>query len=610
MNKQKIIITFFIIALGVYGGLILWRSDRLTKDYSVFVVCGDCPTQGERNVRSAYESVLREEGIPYRLVDAPWLLGFHPAAAVEMTPAIILPDAISQKLPSDMAFWIEAYIRAGGRALVVFDPGIRDQRGHFLKKPLFADLVQVNYLQYQALREKSYGDGYFKFKDSASARAFEIPPGKASQGVLLSGYAYGSLTYPMARTLADPRLEDRDVYAYAEIGNTRFPGLVQRSIGKGSVMYVNLSLGVLKGFSDDLPLRVILRSFLLRTVGILHMLNAPGGQGGLVINWHIDSSIDWKSIPAMIDRKYLRQGMDYSLHITAGDFRDAPGDGLGFDAGGKGAPFIRMLRPYGVIGSHGGWAHNWFAEQLSSNTLSEQEITQYVNKNNETLSHITGTKIDEYSAPRGVHPQPILTRVLERLGMGSYYYTGDCGSSPNRTFINGVMVSTSVIAFPILPFGKEASLHEMKVTGVPEPEVAAWLRGIVDYIVDHRTVRLFYSHPYDMYDYPRALKEFLDYAERRQSEGSVRVRSMSYFAAFLQRFIRTSSLFTRVPGGMTAIVSNPEGIFDMTLAIPRSRFMRPPSGAGSIHEDEEYYYLTFISTTATTATLNLIEGRS
>ncbi|MGA2091577.1 MAG: hypothetical protein ABSH12_09000, partial [Endomicrobiales bacterium] len=390
MNKRKIFIFIGIIVLCLIGRALILRSLPGIDDYAVFIVCDDCHAQEEKNVRAAYESVLTEEGIPYRFVNAPRLLSMQPADAVKLAPAIIMPDTIAQTLPSDMEYWLEDYVRAGGHTAIVFDPGIRDVRGHFLNKPLFSDLAQVNYLQYKMLGSQTYGKGYFQFKDSASARLFEIPPGKAFEGTLLSGYAYGTLTYSMARTLLGPELNERDVYAYAMIDNKRYPALLCRSLGKGSVLYVNLPLGVLKGFSDDMPLRVILRSFLFHIVGIVHMVNAPRGEGGLVINWHIDANIDWKSIPDMINTGCLRNDMEYSLHITAGDFRDTPGDGLGFDAAGRGAPFVRMLSPYGVIGSHGGWAHNWFAEQLSSNTLSQQDIMRYIVMNNNALSKVTG----------------------------------------------------------------------------------------------------------------------------------------------------------------------------------------------------------------------------
>lgn len=71
----------------------------------------------------------------------------------------------------------------------------------------------------------------------------------------------------------------------------------------------------------------------------------------------------------------------------------------------------------------------------------------------------------EYSAPIGVFPQPYNTKALDSMGVEVYYYTGDSGSSINRTFYNGEMVSEKVLAFPIVPSGLYASLGEMHELG-------------------------------------------------------------------------------------------------------------------------------------------------
>ncbi|MGB9812016.1 MAG: hypothetical protein ACPLSN_10005 [Dictyoglomus turgidum] len=119
-------------------------------------------------------------------------------------------------------------------------------------------------------------------------------------------------------------------------------------------MYVNLPLGHLKAYADDFPIRTFLRVFLFEILKIPHLLNTPYGIGGIVINWHVDSSIDWKSIPYMLQNNYLRKGIEYSIHITAGDFRDKQGDKLGFDACGEGKKYVKMILNFGVISSHGG----------------------------------------------------------------------------------------------------------------------------------------------------------------------------------------------------------------------------------------------------------------
>jgi peptidoglycan/xylan/chitin deacetylase (PgdA/CDA1 family) len=91
---------------------------------------------------------------------------------------------------------------------------------------------------------------------------------------------------------------------------------------------------------------------------------------------------------------------------------------------------------------------------MHNQDMDPQSIEEYIAKNNRALEEITGYKIEEYSAPLGAHPQPLATQVLERLGMIAYYYCGDSGSAPNRTFSDGGMVSEHVVAFPVTNFGK------------------------------------------------------------------------------------------------------------------------------------------------------------
>jgi len=35
------------------------------------------------------------------------------------------------------------------------------------------------------------------------------------------------------------------------------------------------------------------------------------------------------------------------------------------------------MNKYGIIGSHGGWAHNWFAKNLEEGKFTQKEILHY-----------------------------------------------------------------------------------------------------------------------------------------------------------------------------------------------------------------------------------------
>jgi hypothetical protein len=590
MKNRRTVIALSVLALAcmLYGGYSFVKLRSFRNTVSVLLVTNP----GKHAEIDAYRSVLQEEGVPCKVVRPAFLLSLPAVDVAKAHPAIIFPDGAAQALPDDTVLWLTAYLRNGGSAAVVFDAGVRTHRGVYRDEALFAPLTGVNYIAYNRLKSGAYARGYVEFRDEQSARSLQVPAGKTLRGNLLSGYSYGSLEYTFARATAQAGLADTDVLADAvTAAGERFPALVLRTVSAGHVFYANLPLGMLKANSDDLPLRAFLRAFLFTTVKMPHLVSSPYGKAGLVFNWHIDSSVDWNSIPYMLQNGYLRPSLPYSLHITAGDFRDTPGDGLGFDAAGRGRAFAAALLPYGAFGSHGGWAHNWFSGNIEGKKWSRKEIAEQIEKNSGTLEMISGRPVREFSAPNGVHPQPEMTQVLEQLRIAAYYYTGDSGSAPNRTFVNGRQVSDGVIAFPIMPFGAAASFKEMKGAGASEEAVQAWLTAVVDYTIRNSTVRLIYSHPYDIAQYPAALKAFLDYAEKRQDEGSLMVRPMSYFADFLLRFLETEYSFRQTAGrGLEVCAANPAGLEGIVAAIPKQYYQRPEA---YIREDADFYYCPF-----------------
>jgi hypothetical protein len=154
------------------------------------------------------------------------------------------------------------------------------------------------------------------------------------------------------------------------------------------------------------------------------------------------------------------------------------------------------------------------------------------------------------------------------------------------------MISETVIAFPIMPFGKAASFNEMKRSQRTEDAVTNWLFQTVDFVVKNRTVRLVYSHPYDMYEYPSGLKAFLDYAENLQDEGKIEIQSMSSFAQFLLRFLKTDASFEIQNKTLMVNLKNPDGLNGITAAIPKHTCKKPLSADLVAQEDENYYYLS------------------
>jgi len=587
------------ICLAVIGYAVVkvYRTNRIVNDDRTMILLVYNPSDLARHpgVVPAYASVLQEEGVAFRKIETSVLISLPPARVRTNNPVIIFPDSAAQELPSEMRNWVREYLAQGGNIAVIYDAGIRTVDGAFLDVPVFDEATGVNYMLYRKYRGDAYQTGSLEFRGAAESEFFQVPAGKLANPEFVSGYAYGTLKYPFARNEILNPADSGRIYAdmVGEAGQ-KYPALVIRRAGKGTSLYANIPLGYLKSYSDDLLLRVVMRTFLFRVIGLPHLMSTPGGRAGLVINWHVDANPDWKFICDAEQAGILRPGLAYSIHITAGDFRDKPGDGLGFDAGGKGRPNVEQLMKYGDIGCHGGWAHNWFAANLNNGSFGKREAHTYILKNREVLENITGYRIDSYSAPTGVHPQPMLTRVLEKEGFIAYYYTGDTGSAPNRTFASGKEISDRVIAFPIMPYYKNASLYEMSVANVSQANVRKWLLGVADYVEKNRAVRLIYSHFRDVQPYQDAFQVFLDRLESDQKKKTLLIKPMSYFAKFMLRRLKTDYSFRRCDRTLRVELENPEGLEGITVAVPRSGFRKPEQNDLEIQADDDYYYLTIL----------------
>ncbi len=594
MKKWRI---FFLLVSAAALAAVFYSDNFRAPDVPVYLVYDPGEMKEYGHIVKAYESVLEEEGVLFARVRASLLLTRNASALGAQGRAVIFPDGAAQILPAGLGTWTEEFTGAGGTSVVVYDAGVRGRGGAFLERGLFTDLIGVNMVTYSEHKADLYCYGHFRFRDGKAAKFLQIPSGKLDEENFLSGYTYGRLLYPMARAEALPGLRRTELLAavYAKNDGKAYPGLVLRGSGKGRVFYANMPLGRDKSFSDDLPLRAFLRTALFKAGRIPHLANTPEAKGGIVVNWHIDSSAEHTGIPWAIKNGYFSRSLKYSIDITAGDFRDRPEDGLGFDACGKGSTLVKELMRYGTIGSHGGWGHNWFAENIVSGKFGKAEIEAEIRRNNECLSSITGYAVREYAAPEGVHT-PETTAVLERLGVKGYYYTGDTGSGPNRTFLGSAMVSDKVFAFPVMPFGKEASLYEMKRAGKSLEEVSAWLRSVAEFAERNRTVRLIYSHIYDIENnYPQAVMDLEALLERKQAEGRIKVDTMEYFASFIERLLKTSYTFSFEESGLGFSASNPGHLGEIAVALPAEKY-REPEGRNVSRDSDGYFYVALKNT--------------
>lgn len=520
----------------------------------------------------AYESVLAEEGVPRAEIDMFDLLDVDPRRAPRAVPALILADGVCASGLTGVARWLAAYVEAGGNLLLVYDAGSRNDKGAFQHSAGLLEVASIHPEPQDVTGASRFGSGRLRLADAAAAATLQIPPGKLDDDRFLCGYGFGALTYPLAgatfRQLAGAEPPQVLATGVMDDGQER-PVIFQQRRGLGRVLYAGLPLGYLKGCSDDLPLRLVLRHFLFDLARVPHLLATPGGRGGVVVNWHVDSNADWAGVRVLRDEGLLRPDVRTSIHVCAGPDLAEPGDRRGFDAAGAGAASLAALLPYGALGSHGGWIHNWFAAAQDTGHLDAGRVAELVRRNRDALA-ATGQPVREYSAPEGVHPQPLTTRILEDLGFVAYYYTGDSGSAPNRSFHEGEMLSSRLVAFPVLTLGPVASVGEMlHDPDVTPAQVGAWLTAVADYCERQRTVRLVYTHPYDLAtpQYAAVWRAWFDDLAARQAAGRFVVRPMSDFADFLLRVADVDARFLQDGDRLEVRLSHAAGLQDVAFAL-------------------------------------------
>jgi hypothetical protein len=518
-------------------------------------------------VRAAYTETLLEDGIPFDWLASTDLALFDGEQLAESYAAIVFPDALDRRVSEDAAAELNAFAMLGGSVAIIGDAGSRTLDGTYRPGSLFTEISGVDSLLYDSLRSKAFGRGYLHFADAASVARWSVPAGKVDDGDLAS-YGYGPLDYPYAKAVV---VSGR---VRVDAGNGDTPLLTVRDLGRGHVAYMGVPLGYLRTHSDAFPMKMLV-SYLTRTGAVPHLVAAPDGIGRLVIDIHIDSSNEFLGIPNLRRHGLLRHDVPMEFDVTAGPDLNHDGDGLGFDACGRGKPFLRTLMAYASrIGSHGGWAHNEFAANVESGRDTPTHVRELIDRNDRCLQSVTGVPVRSFAAPVGVHPQPMMTHELDDLGIIGYYYTGDTGSSVERPFYNGTLVSNKSWAFPIMPLGSLASVAEMRRAHVSPNGVEHWMATTADYASNQRGIYLFYSHSYDLLypGYAAAMGRFLDHAAALERAGRLRTTNMVDAAEFMNRFVMTTMSFTRSEDGVHVRLYNPGGLRAIAFAVPTAWF--------------------------------------
>ncbi len=562
MNRA-LFTTVVIVAIAAILAVRIWHLQTLSGGRATMVALIYNTT--DSGTMDAWTEELREAGVPFEWIGQGDLSLLEPTYLRHRFSAIIFPDRLDPAVPGELVATMARYVQDGGTLLVVDDAGTRRADGTYLRSGLFSQLLGLEYVRYTSLRGHAFGHATVRFANVQAARAWHVPLGKL-QADALSSYYYGALTYPVRATR--PIAPDLHVDASSQFG----PVITQHTIGAGNAFYLGLPLGYLRANSDGFPLQMAVDRVIFDSASTPHLVAAPQGVGEIIINWHIDSNSEWAGIPHLLQAGLLRPDIRYDFDVTAGPDRDATGDREGFDACGVGAPYLATIRRYGSIGSHGGWLHNAFAWAIEAHRMPEDRMRSLIDRNDRCLASMTGSAVRDYAAPDGAHPQPATTNVLEGLGIGAYYYTGDTGSAAERALYDNHLVSQGVWAFPIQPFGPYASIAEMRRGGVSPARVEMWLESVMNEAARDHTILLFYSHSYDMQaqEYDAPFNGFLDRLAREQRQGIVRATVMPDASTFLSRLVATQMTFAIDRGHVDVRLHNPQGLRDVAFALPKS----------------------------------------
>jgi hypothetical protein len=141
-----------------------------------------------------------------------------------------------------------------------------------------------------------------------------------------------------------------------------------------------------------------------------------------------------------------------------------------------------------------------------------------------------------YSAPQG--NQPVwATKWLERNGFKAYYFTGDTGLGPTRSYYEGRRPERLLWAFPVSNYLKIATFEELNNAKAPltGEDIGSFLIRLSNYVADHHVARLFYFHPPAAPRYTAVMEGLMKEAQRLADAGRFRWYTMEQLADFLTR---------------------------------------------------------------------------
>jgi len=563
-----LLLLLLALATALYFGL--YSPGKDAPQAVIALLVPDDAAAGDPLI-SIWMDAAREEGIRMETVSVSTFLRPSLAWAAHDYAGIVMPDTVHKSANSVLLLRLEDHVRAGGHLMLVYDAATKTPAGvYYPQHAPLSKLLGVEYALYDTLLDQTTELGPV-WAGHATIHELGIPPGKTlpftgtpagsagNDPEAIAGYQYGILRYPSYVT--------RGAFPGKRLLSTGTGGLAAgyREAGKGGVLFVNLPLGYLKGQTDGLPLHTFLRYFAETILSLPTLSASPQGVGGLVFNWHIDSNAALASLEELDKYGVLSQG-PFSIHFTAGPDARQFGDGLGMNLAHNAGmqKWLQRFKERGdALGNHGGWIHDYFGLNVLENNRAEME--RFLVLNNQVMEAASGEKMREYSAPVGTQPKWV-TQWLESNGFVAYYFIGNTGMAPTRSYREGKLFTQKIWSFPVVTFGKVASFEEADRENIPDREVANWLIQISDFAADNATIRTFYSHPTGWY-------------------------TMSQIADFLNRREQASWHLALKGDSMIVEASHPSDLDQLSWKFPKPRFEKPviETGSGKVIEHEKYW---------------------
>lgn len=533
---------------------------------------------------------IEEEGFLVKVMhDSEFL---RPGTNRSLFSGIILPDQVHKKASDSLISTLENYVENGGKLMLVYDAGIWSLEGRYTSNhSRFSDLAGVKYAHYNKLQEKTVTwqpilasaqtfsalripPGKYHTYDSLAAQVSEPPPvidtnkTQADKTYSISGYGNALIKYDVYET---SNQYDGEILLQSPKGDV-ITG--QRQHGKGTVLFVNLPLGYLKGRTDGLFLHSFLHYFANKIVQLPYLAAVPAGVGGIVMNWHVDSNVAFRPLERLRDFGIYQQG-PYSIHITAGPDAFFVGDkaGVNVPKNKRIQNWIKYFQEKGYeVGSHGGWIHDHFGLNVTNKPTKEFE--SYLVKNKQALEKVLGKPVTEYSAPVGNHPEWV-TGWLSQNGINSYYFTGNTGMAPTRSYREGVLKYANVWSFPILPYRDMAGLEEFQDNKIKSGVVKSWLSQTTEFTADTQTLRLIYFHPRGALNYKSAMRSWLDKADKLQRQKRFRWYTMSAISQFLTKRNQVQWDFKADQELHTFSANHPDNLNNLTWVLSADVYDKP-----------------------------------